>query len=302
MSNVVLSVVKALEAKGLEVERKTVVKNNSPYEALSVSKSRCLAAPSIPIRFIEDQYDRGLTVEKIAEQIITMAGEEYCGIVRDKALEITNDFEGVKDVVLPVLVKGGNNPLLDNLVYTTICDMAIIYIIPIEESARGLVHIKITNEYLETLGVTKMFLHECAMANLNRSIYNGKWECMNLDFLVEQLKAQMGIDMPTAAPSAPAMFVITNPLRVNGANVLLSEKFRETVSSLGGDVWVIPSSVHEVIILPVDDSVPVVDIVTMINEVNAGMPPEDVLSDTLYRYSVEDGLRVEICAGTEVVA
>ena len=72
----------------------------------------------------------------------------------------------------------------------------------------------------------------------------------------------------------------------NGAASVLDKDTMETISEmLGGDFVVIPSSIHEVIILPMDDNVDKDELEGIIREVNTGqVAPEERLSYHAYQY------------------
>ena len=77
------------------------------------------------------------------------------------------------------------------------------------------------------------------------------------------------------------MTIVTNEKKINGAAVIMNEQFM----SAFGDCFVIPSSIHEMIVVPAAGA----DYDTlsdMINEVNrTQLRPEEVLSDHPYRFT-----------------
>lgn len=82
------------------------------------------------------------------------------------------------------------------------------------------------------------------------------------------------------------MYVLSNAEKLNGAASVLDKDTMETISEmLGGDFVVIPSSIHEVIILPMDDNVDKDELEGIIREVNTGqVAPEERLSYHAYQY------------------
>lgn len=100
------------------------------------------------------------------------------------------------------------------------------------------------------------------------------------------------IETATEGDLAP-MFVLTNQQKTRGANLILNKKALNRITARFGDVYVIPSSIHEVLILPTSTAEQlgrdVADIVEMIKSVNESeVSEEDRLSETLYRYTISD--------------
>ena len=97
--------------------------------------------------------------------------------------------------------------------------------------------------------------------------------------------------------SVTDLYVLTNRDKLYGASAMLySDKAKELADRLGADLLILPSSVHEVLILP-DDRTQEYDFYrNMVKEVNTTqVEPEEILSYSLYRYSREKEEIVEIC-------
>lgn len=84
------------------------------------------------------------------------------------------------------------------------------------------------------------------------------------------------------------MYVLTNEDRNNGAAIAANPIVLEAVGeTLGGDFFLLPSSVHEFLVVPRDDGM-VEDLLRTIREINMNeVPEEEFLSDSLYMYSIE---------------
>lgn len=87
------------------------------------------------------------------------------------------------------------------------------------------------------------------------------------------------------------MKVLSNERRIHGAVCMLYPGvLKEMADRIGGDFFIIPSSVHEVILLPDADKGLNEGLKQLIREVNSTqVAPEEVLSDTLYRYDRAEG-------------
>lgn len=86
------------------------------------------------------------------------------------------------------------------------------------------------------------------------------------------------------------MFVATNSKKVNGAGVILYDGLLRTFAEkIGGDFFILPSSVHEVIFVPANSDMDAGYFIQMVKEVNATeVSPDEVLSNNIYRYHADE--------------
>ena len=84
--------------------------------------------------------------------------------------------------------------------------------------------------------------------------------------------------------------VLTNTQGMHGAGALFYPDQLETIAQqMGTDFFVLPSSVHEVLILPDDGSQDLDSLQFMVREINrTEVAPEDRLSDFVYHYDAQD--------------
>ena len=89
---------------------------------------------------------------------------------------------------------------------------------------------------------------------------------------------------------APEVYVATNPQKFMGASVMNYPGFMEQASEqLGGDFFILPSSVHELLFLPAGNDVDLDHLKGMVREVNdSQVEPKDRLSYQVYYYSKEE--------------
>lgn len=103
------------------------------------------------------------------------------------------------------------------------------------------------------------------------------------------------IDDSIEIPYLPEMIVVTSESKAGGASVILDDNVRQQVSSLyeGKDFFVIPSSTHEVITVPVNnfftpDSDTLKGIMGMISEVNDTLDNEEILGYSVSIYNAKN--------------
>lgn len=110
------------------------------------------------------------------------------------------------------------------------------------------------------------------------SIYNHSYEDVRniIEEEVEKLKSDRELNM----------YVLTNSIRTNGATCIsYPDILKDFADKHQSDVYIIPSSIHEVILLPEKD-LEIDGFNQMIAEVNRKeLDPTEVLSDHMYMYS-----------------
>jgi len=195
------------------------------------------------------------------------------------------DADYVKDhVVAAIINTKRNESLLENVPHTDMEDLSIIYKVLIKKESDGVMTITIRNEHMLMWNITLEELHESAMKNMAEQMpvtvqtMNEVMREMMSDLPSEMLEAAFPEDAPENM-----MYVISNESRVNGAiNGFSKDVLSELAEKVGSDLFILPSSIHEVIAISVKDKDPK-DMTAMVQEVNAGqVAPEEQLSDHVY--------------------
>lgn len=267
-----------------EVSVNEVTKNNdSHFYGLSIRESDSNISPTIYLESFYEDYTNGKDLADVIERIAEIREQNA---VRDVDLTSLLDLEQQRDKISCRLVNIENNKdYLSDRPYTKMNDLAVIYQIEISNSEIGSGSVVISNQLLSELGISKEELHEIAMENLSKQ----KLTFQSMQEILSEMMPGFGEDMGMPPMMEPAMYVISNENKVNGAVAVLNMKFMEEISQkLGGDLVIIPSSIHEQIILPKTPDMDMSQIDEMIKEVNATeVRPEERLSDHVYIYDAE---------------
>lgn len=78
----------------------------------------------------------------------------------------------------------------------------------------------------------------------------------------KEMAMQMMPDIPDT------MFVLTNDTKVNGAAAILNDDIRQEIAEKVGDFYMLPSSIHETLIIPKDAGMEFKELEQMVQEVN----------------------------------
>lgn len=261
--------------KNVTVELNEVTKSNDEaHIGLIIRKEGSNMAPNI---YLEDYYSDFQSGNYTMEEII--------GRIVD--VRILNDVDGidienytnlslVRDKISCKLLNAKANELyLADKPHTKFLDLVVMYVVNVSKTMT----MPITNDVLEKFGITKATLHKIAMKNLAES-------ASKIESLQDVLKHLVGEDNDLVSEDT-GVTVLTNDESKFGANLILDKGVMEAMSKrMGGDFIIIPSSIHEVLVMPM--SFGTEGLTDMIRTVNASsVDPVDVLSDHPYVYSAE---------------
>lgn len=86
------------------------------------------------------------------------------------------------------------------------------------------------------------------------------------------------------------MYVVSNTETLNGASAVFYPEFMDQAAKeLGGNYFILPSSVHEMLFLPDDGNMKSAELKEMVTSINADVvSPADRLTDSVYHYDAAE--------------
>lgn len=279
--------------EGAEVVLQDVTKNNDTVlTGILIRTDESNIAPNIYLESFFEQFENGKSFEDIMADIADNRVKNE--IEQNFDVSMITDLEKVKDKVICKLINAEmNTSYLADKPHTMVEDLAVTYAIDLGENVGGRMTSPITNSLMKKYDITTEQLHEIAMNNLANSQI--EFRTMR-DVLVEMLFPDgISPDDPRSfmlppEEESPSMFVLTNGTKLNGATAILDSKTMENIAErLGGDFIVLPSSIHETIVLPLTPDMDRNALETMVQDVNAGqVAPQERLSDHVYMYDSKE--------------
>ncbi len=271
------------------VELKEVLKNNDTVlTGLLIRTEDQNIAPNIYLEGYFEQYEDGRDIFDIMQNIADV--RERTEAAHDFDVSRITELDKVRDQIICKLVNAEMNAdYLADKPHTMMQDLAVIYAIDLGGSSNGHMTTPITQNLMEQYGLTGKELHDIALDNLAKS----KIEFKTMRDVLMEMMFPDGINendprshMLPPEEGVPSMYILSNGDKLNGASAILDSTAMEAISEkLGGDFIVLPSSIHEVIILPITEDMNRQALESMVQEVNAGqVAPEDRLSDNVYAY------------------
>lgn len=278
-------------------ELSEVRKNNGVMkEVLHVRKENSECIPCFYTEELYRSYCNGEHEEGLAEHIADIVLNE-CDVVRQEAQKYLTK-EWISEHIFVRLVDLENNrEWLDDAVYIPYLDLAaVVYVLTedCEEVVKSFLLPKYAWDSLE-VGTPEEYLTEL-IGNTRRLFPEKLWcientltECDNgweaTLRVVEEKRDEL---------HANRLYVLSNQRKINGAGVILyPELLRQMCERFSGNFFVIPSSVHEILLLKETGEEDEEYLNRMVSEVNEQhVEPEEILSGHVYYYSEEKGLCV----------
>lgn len=244
----VLELVRDSLDKTQRAEIQQVRKNNDVLmHGLIIYSEESNITPTIYLESFFKLYQNGMTLEEIVEKIYTMYRES---IPKENInMDFFKDFEKVKDRIVYRLIHGEKNrELLMDIPHIPFWDLAICFSYAFWSEELGDGMILIQNNHMENWNVTYRQLMQLAEVNTPR-LFPITFYSMN-----EVLK-QMHVDIDLSECMDEQFYVLTNRQKTHGAAVILyPQTLAYVAEQMESDFYVIPSSIHEVLILKSDNS------------------------------------------------
>lgn len=265
------------ESRNIQIH--TALKNNGKERTgLTIFDQQVNISPTIYLEEYYQQFQSGSTIDWIAESI--------CELYKEVKFEHTWDANAIQDfsraqskLGYKLIHANKNELLLSTLPHMTYLDFAIVFYILFEADSSGTATIPVTNELLKLWDKTIEDLYEIAHSNMP-TLLPADFKPMHV--VICEL---LGKPYSNSASDNP-MYVLTNTLRSFGACCILYDGILSDIGrQLGENYYVLPSSIHEVIIVPESKSPDFEDLNDMIVEINeTQVADEEILSEHAYYY------------------
>ena len=291
--------VKEMMGEDYSVRIFKVIKNNSlELDSLVVQKEGKNYAPNIYLMPYYNSYLEGTSVSVIADRL--------CSIYKDCSIPIVDDnftysFEQMKQYIIFRLVSyERNQKLLSKIPHIKYMDLAITYHCLVRNDNEGIGTIRITNEHMEQWKVSRDEIDALAKTNTQRLFPSSirSMEEVIKTMLHEELHGDGKEDFPedlldcfmsNDRVTHHKMYILSNQKGINGASCMLyKDVLCEFAGQINSDFYIIPSSVHEIILVPYEKNMKKETLNKMVQDVNCTQVAlDEVLSDRVYYFSKE---------------
>ena len=262
----------------------SVLKNNSTeLDGLTIRREGESICPNIYLAQFYEDYIDGRTLEDILSDIAKIRQKNSSPV--DFDITAITDFDSVKDKISIKLINSEQNAeYLKGKPHSEFADLSAIYYIDLGTDECGSMTTVISDYLLSQYGVSVEELHQTAIRNMAS---NARF-CTMLEVLSEIMSDNVPADAFCAADDM--MFVLSNKNKINGASMLLCPSVMDMIADkVGKDYYLLPSSIHETLIVPGRPDMEVGSLASMVCEVNATqVAKEEQLSNHVYRYDYDN--------------
>lgn len=278
--------------KMLKEEAETTVqkvcKNNGVVlYGLTILKAGQNASPTIYLEIFLEMYEEGVPFSTIIDKILKTYEK---GMPKSKIdMDFFRDYDKIKDKIAFKLINARKNAgLLEQIPHIIFLDLAICFYYAFYHPDMGEGTILIYNSHLDLWDKDTNDMLKLAKVNTPRIF---KAELKSMESVIEELLLDTDIDSGwepkerIISPLVP-MQILSNKKRTFGAACILYPNLLKKISnSFSKNFYVLPSSVHEVILLAdsgLENPRKLQEMVQDINETQ--VEPEEILSDHIYYY------------------
>lgn len=239
-----------------------------------------------------EKYREGMTLEQIAVHIMGIYLKDQDSRMQMDVKDLA-DFGKIQHRIGFMLINTEKNrEMLKRIPCRQFHDLSMIYEIFVGFRKDKVGTVTVTDKMMEHWQKEEEDLYGKAIKNME-IMFPPDIRPMN------KLLEKMALDMGTLTALEAAdmgkeesIYILTNSEMIQGAGTILYHEMPERIWQFIGnqDYFILPSSVHELLILPVREGIKKEGILQIIREVNrACVPATEFLSDNLYLYHGDTG-------------
>lgn len=269
---------------GSDFHSETIKKNNGYYpRALIINEPECSVFPTL---YMEDYYKRannGENIECIARDIL----EEYHSykFTEEPDFSFISDFSKIKDLLCVRLINAEKNKdLLKEVPHRPFLDLAIIPALHFFSTEGVIASSVIHNSHLKSWDVSSEDIITMALSN-SPKILPG--QIRTLPDILNEMAGEILLD----DDESTMMHVLSNKSGHHGAAAILyPDLLSGFANRMKKDIFVLPSSIHEIMLLPDNGEGDIDTLTELVQEVNREqLSSVEILSDHAYIYKYQTG-------------
>ena len=269
---------------GTKLEMLPLEKNNGVIlDGLSIRRQGQKVAPAIYMDACYREYLGGRSLKGICDQILECCQETDFEAKFDT--DFFTDYEKVRaTLVYKVINAEKNRELLKKIPHLPYLDLAIVFYCLLTDTPVGNATVLIHNSHLNLWNIRCADLYRDAKENTERLL---PASLSGMAEVIRELSGGMEKPEDTGVP----MYVLTNVQKSLGAACILYRDMLKTCADRFGEAfYVLPSSVHEVILVPASAVENQKELIAMVRDINQTQVRDtEILSDNIYLYSPVSG-------------
>ena len=265
------------------VVSKSVLKNNGTrLQGLEFFKETVRISPVIYLDGIYKEYERGRSMADCVKEVCSLyTVNQWEKEKTEKIFHMICSWEESRTKIYPILLPyEKNRELLKNVIHKKYLDLALCCCLTLEDEERNNMSVRVTEGILQQWEISEEDLFRQAYENMQIAGYH----IINMMQIIKECGFEG--EMP-----ATKMFVLTNRKQLYGAaGILETDLLKNFSDRIGKNLFILPSSIHEVILIPDEGRFGESLLKEMIMDVNENvLQEEDFLADHAYYFDREKG-------------
>lgn len=268
-----------------------ILKNNGlRLDGLSISTPEVNISPTIYLNYYYEQYQSGTSLDSIADKILAC----YHRYRMEESIDLSffENFKTVRERIIYKLVNlKQNEALLAEIPFVPYLDLAIVFCYHLDHPATDAKDEAITNASILIRNSHLDYWHITLTELLTAARHNTPHLLQPTFCPLTQMLAQMQLpdmedmDLAEQLPDYP-LYLLTNRRQFLGAaTILYHDLLKKCADELQSDLLILPSSIHEVLLLPYDGNQSLEECSRIVCQVNEdSVSPEEILSDHVYLF------------------
>lgn len=276
------------EYKDSKVDVHGVEKVNRTLDGMVVLKPSANSAPTVYLNHLYEDYVSGKSIQDCLSHCANMIVDAYKELDDMKPQIETSQMK--ENVIMVLVNKEQNKEMLENVPHRDFQDLAVIYRWVVDINEKGMASSIVNNKIMENEGMIEPDLFQLAVENTKRLLppqIRPMSEVIKEMFPFELIEMGMVDELMAEIDSDPkkAMYVLTNETNINGAvSMLYENNLHELAEKLGTDLYILPSSIHESILVSVEMG-EANELAQMVSDINMScVEVGDRLSNNVYHY------------------
>lgn len=260
----------------------SILKNNNiQLDGLTIYDSSVNISPTLYLNDYYDDYLAGTPFDDVLKDII----ETYKKHLPKESMDFSffTDYDKVKFQIIYKLINYEQNQfLLKDVPHFRFLDLAVVFCCFLPDTPNGAASILIHNSHLNFWNIQTEQLYGLAAANTP----------ILLPYTIDSMEHTLRSLCPKLWEGAhvsqtkenPMMYVLSNSEKLYGASAILyPEVLSYFAGKLNSDLYILPSSIHEVLLLPIQPDTAPYELNCIIRDVNQShVLKEEILSDHVY--------------------
>lgn len=266
------------------VDIQEVTKNNGVLcTGLVVKRTDANISPNIYLEGYYQKYLNGMEMEKVLTEIMKdyhMASMRIKESDKEILSYIQNSDYYYQNAFVRVVNYERNKDIAETCPVRKELDLMATLRLRINMSEDGLASSQITTKDILRLDLDVNKLWNCAKEN-SRNFFPVQTATL-YDMVTQMMPEEDILPMPGGEA-----YVLTNSVGMNGAGAIMyaKESINEVAQELGGNVMILPSSIHELILMKEESMDMAKSLQQMVMEINAAVVDDmDILSNSVYKF------------------